>query len=76
MLLHPKFTLTKDTTLVMDARKTKPVEITVPDAAAKNTDAMVIFHNNAERQPYGTTYLPDSFKEPARRAARRAGAGR
>ncbi|MEV7344174.1 S8 family serine peptidase [Streptomyces sp. NPDC093544] len=64
VLLNPKFTLAKDTTLVMDARKTKPVRITVPDAAAKNTDAMVTFHNsvNADNS-YATTYLADTFKD-------------
>ncbi|MFC9848480.1 S8 family peptidase [Streptomyces sp. NPDC060223] len=64
VLLNPKFTLAKDTTLVMDARKAKPVRITVPDAAAKNTDAMVTFHNsvNADNS-YATTYLADSFKD-------------
>ncbi|MEH0420355.1 S8 family peptidase [Streptomyces sp. B21-083] len=39
LLLNPKFALTRDTTLVMDARRAKPVRITVPDSAARRTDA-------------------------------------
>ncbi|MGW0754977.1 S8 family peptidase [Streptomyces sp. NPDC002814] len=43
LLLNPKFSLTRDTTLVMDARKAKPVRITVPDSRAKHTDATFNF---------------------------------
>ncbi|NEA62855.1 S8 family serine peptidase [Streptomyces sp. SID12488] len=38
LLLNPKFSLSRDTTLVMDARKAKPIRITVPDSRAKHTD--------------------------------------
>ncbi|MEU5159077.1 S8 family serine peptidase [Streptomyces sp. NPDC020875] len=38
-LVHPKLPLTKDTSLTIDARTTKPVEITVPDPAARMTGA-------------------------------------
>ncbi|MGA5507574.1 S8 family peptidase [Streptomyces umbrinus] len=61
VLLHPKFALTKDTTLVMDARKTKPVNITVPDGAAKPTGAMFFFHVDADNKPYTTLYDAPSF---------------
>jgi subtilisin family serine protease len=61
LLMQPKFALTKDTTLVMDARKTKPVRITVPDAAAKNTDAMLNYVVNNDGNGYGATYTVDSF---------------
>lgn len=43
LLLHPKFALTRDTTLIMDARKADPVRVTVPDRAAKHTDALFNF---------------------------------
>jgi hypothetical protein len=61
LLMQPKFALTKDTTLVMDARRTKPVRVTVPDAAAKNTDAMLNFDVDIDGNGYTSTYLPDSF---------------
>lgn len=61
VLMQPKFALTKDTTLVMDARRTKPVRITVPDAAAKNTDAMLNFGVGTNGNGYTSTYLADSF---------------
>lgn len=41
VLVQPKLTLDWDTTVTVDARQTRPVEVTVPDAAAKNTEAMV-----------------------------------
>ncbi|SES34991.1 Subtilase family protein [Streptomyces sp. yr375] len=61
VLLHPKFALTKDTTLVMDARKTKPVKITVPDGAAKPTGAMFFLHVNVNGRPYTSLYDAPSF---------------
>ncbi|MFF3711121.1 S8 family peptidase [Streptomyces phaeochromogenes] len=61
VLLHPKFALTKDTTLVMDARKTEPVDITVPDGAAKPTGAMFFFHVDVNNKPYTTLYDAPSF---------------
>nr|WP_240982205.1 S8 family serine peptidase [Streptomyces sp. S3(2020)] len=56
VLLHPKFALTKDTTLVMDARKTKPVKITVPDGAAKPVGALFSFHVDVNNNPYTSMY--------------------
>ncbi|MFJ5261230.1 S8 family peptidase [Streptomyces sp. NPDC088387] len=38
-LAQPKLNVTKNTTLTVDARKAKPVDITVPDAAAKSSFA-------------------------------------
>nr|WP_251829221.1 S8 family peptidase [Streptomyces sp. ATCC 21386] len=61
VLLHPKFALTKDTTLVMDARKTKPVKITVPDGAARPTGAMFFFHVDVNNRPYTSVYDVPSF---------------
>ncbi|MFC9132033.1 S8 family peptidase [Streptomyces sp. NPDC057099] len=56
VLLHPKFALTKNTTVVMDARKTKPVKVTVPNGAAKPAGAMVYFYNSVSNKPYTTVY--------------------
>ncbi|MDW4907265.1 S8 family serine peptidase [Streptomyces sp. ADMS] len=43
MLVLPKLSLDGDTTVTVDARQARPVEITVPDAAAENTEATVLF---------------------------------
>ncbi|WP_416070144.1 S8 family peptidase [Streptomyces scabiei] len=61
VLLHPKFALTKDTTLVMDARKTKPVRITVPDGAARPAGAMFFLHVDVNDKPYTSVYDVPSF---------------
>ncbi|MEU0185942.1 S8 family peptidase [Streptomyces sp. NPDC006207] len=61
LLLHPKFSLTRDTTLVMDARKARPVRITVPDRAAENTDATLNFGVNDNGSGYTSTYDMGSF---------------
>ncbi|MEU4092481.1 S8 family peptidase [Streptomyces sp. NPDC026673] len=61
LLLHPKFALTRDTTLVMDARKAKPVRITVPDGAAKHTDATLNFGVDIDGAGYTATYAMDRF---------------
>ncbi|MFD9440124.1 S8 family peptidase [Streptomyces sp. NPDC060006] len=62
LLLHPKFALTKDTTLVMDARKTKPVDITVPDGAAKPAGAMFFHQVDDNGSPYTSLYDAPSFR--------------
>jgi subtilisin family serine protease len=61
VLFQPKFGLTKDTTLIMDARRTKPVRITVPDAAAKSTDAVAHFGIHIDGNEYISSYLADDF---------------
>ncbi|SNT60394.1 S8 family peptidase [Actinacidiphila glaucinigra] len=61
LLLHPKFALTRDTTLVMDARKAEPVRITVPDRAAKHTAATLNFGVGTGGSGYTSTYLVDDF---------------
>ncbi|GAA0287451.1 S8 family serine peptidase [Streptomyces turgidiscabies] len=43
VLVQPKLTLDKDTTFTVDARQARPVAITVPDAAARNTEATAYF---------------------------------
>ncbi|MFF3378541.1 S8 family serine peptidase [Streptomyces sp. NPDC002680] len=43
ILVQPMMNLDKDTTVTIDARQARPVKVTVPDAAAKNTEASVLF---------------------------------
>ncbi|MFJ9585358.1 S8 family serine peptidase [Streptomyces acidicola] len=40
VLVQPRLRLDKDTTVTVDARQAQPVEITLPDPAAENTDAV------------------------------------
>ncbi|UIX32443.1 S8 family peptidase [Streptomyces sp. GQFP] len=61
LLLNPKFALTRDTTLVMDARKAKPVRITVPDSKAKHTDATLNFGFDINGNRSISTYDMGSF---------------
>jgi subtilisin family serine protease len=54
VLVQPKLSLDGDTTVTVDARKTRPVDITVPDAAAENTEAMVAYsYDRGEGQREG-----------------------
>ncbi|MFI9587612.1 S8 family serine peptidase [Streptomyces sp. NPDC052236] len=43
VLVQPKLRMDADTTVTVDARQAQPVEITVPDAAAENTEATAAF---------------------------------
>ncbi|MFI2028783.1 S8 family peptidase [Streptomyces buecherae] len=61
LLLNPKFSLTRDTTLVMDARQAEPVRITVPDARAKHTAATFTYGFDIDRNRSFSTYEMDSF---------------
>ncbi|MFE7125167.1 S8 family peptidase [Streptomyces sp. NPDC057617] len=61
LLLNPKFSLTRDTTVVMDARKAEPVRITVPDAKAKHTDATLNYGFDIDGNQSVTTYEVGSF---------------
>ncbi|MFF7212965.1 S8 family serine peptidase [Streptomyces sp. NPDC008238] len=63
LLLHPKFTLDRDTTLVMDAREARPVRITVPDRAARHTDAMLNFGVAVDGAGYTATYVMRGFDD-------------
>ncbi|MFI1481957.1 S8 family serine peptidase [Streptomyces sp. NPDC020747] len=56
LLLRPRFALTKDTTLVMDARTAKPVRVTVPDGKAKPRGAVFYYHLNVNNEPYSGIY--------------------
>ncbi|MEU6353361.1 S8 family serine peptidase [Streptomyces sp. NPDC047072] len=42
ILAEPKVRVDKDTTITVDARQAKPVDITVPDPTAENFDATVV----------------------------------
>ncbi|MFD3452290.1 S8 family peptidase [Streptomyces sp. NPDC058691] len=63
LLLHPKFALTRDTTLVMDARKADPVRISVPDKAARNTEATLNFGIDDDGARYTATYVMNGFAD-------------
>ncbi|WP_371661068.1 S8 family serine peptidase [Streptomyces sp. NBC_00280] len=64
MLVQPKLTLDRDTTVTVDARQARPVEITVPDAAAENTEATVAFsHDRGEDlRPGRLQYILPTFQ--------------
>ncbi|WP_406488484.1 S8 family serine peptidase [Streptomyces phaeochromogenes] len=64
VLVQPMLNLDKDTTVVVDARQAKPVEITVPDAAAKNTEATVVYtyDRGGELSPGNLQFLVPTFQ--------------
>ncbi|MFJ2827974.1 S8 family serine peptidase [Streptomyces sp. NPDC087263] len=43
VLVQPKLSLDGDTSVTVDARQAQPVEVSLPDAAAENTEATVAF---------------------------------
>ncbi|MER5435119.1 S8 family peptidase [Streptomyces sp. NPDC002588] len=63
LLVYPKLTLERNTTVVMDARKADPVKITVPDARARNTDASVTFGGEVDGESFGIEYAYNSFDD-------------
>lgn len=54
-LVTPLLKLTKNTTLVYDARKAKPIKMTVPDTRAEQTDLTTGFELESGDLLYGTT---------------------
>ncbi|MFF9753775.1 S8 family serine peptidase [Streptomyces sp. NPDC014344] len=63
LFLAPALQLTKDTTVVMDAREAKPTRITVPDAGAENHHAQLIpGYTRSDGQPLG--FMPSVFDFP------------
>ncbi|SOF02250.1 Subtilase family protein [Streptomyces sp. OV198] len=62
ILLQPELTLDHDTTVDLDARRTHPVDITVPDKAAKNNDAVIFYRNTAGTVPQHTTFGYDDYR--------------
>ncbi|MFF0114081.1 S8 family peptidase [Streptomyces prasinus] len=61
-LAQPKLSVTKKTTVTLDARKAKPVKITVPDSAAKAQFASADYGMETRNSFYGFGWWLDSFK--------------
>ncbi|WP_345044718.1 S8 family serine peptidase [Streptomyces sannanensis] len=61
-ITQPELAVTKDTTVTVDARTTKPVDITVPDSRAKSQFATISFDMSAGDYGYSSILLLDSFK--------------
>ncbi len=59
----PKLNVTKNTTVTLDARKAKPVNITVPDKAAKSEFAMADYTVETDDSSYGFGWLLDSYAD-------------
>ncbi|MFJ8462765.1 S8 family peptidase [Streptomyces swartbergensis] len=62
-LAQPKMNVTKNTTVTLDARKAKPVDITVPDKAAKSEFAMADYTVETKDSSYGFGWLLDSYAD-------------
>lgn len=60
-LVQPKLNVTKSTTVTLDARKAKPIDITVPDAAAKSEFASPGFQIETPDGGYGFGWFLDSY---------------
>ncbi|MFF7949804.1 S8 family peptidase [Streptomyces griseorubiginosus] len=60
-LVQPKLNVTKNTTVTLDSRKGKPVDITVPDAAAKSEFAMPGFQVDTADGGYGYGWFLDTY---------------
>ncbi|GAA1145773.1 S8 family serine peptidase [Kribbella jejuensis] len=60
-LVQPSIQLTKDTTVVFDARTAKPVKVTVPQVGAKAALADVGFDRASADGAYGLSYAGLSF---------------
>ncbi|MFF0010365.1 S8 family serine peptidase [Streptomyces sp. NPDC005374] len=60
-LVQPKLNVTKNTTITLDSRKAKPVDITVPDAAAKSEFASPGFSVQTAEGGYGFGWFLDTY---------------
>ncbi|MEU7472241.1 S8 family serine peptidase [Streptomyces sp. NPDC044984] len=60
-LAQPKLNVTKDTTITLDARKAKPVKITVPDKAVKAGFASADYTVETKNSAYGFGWWLDSY---------------
>ncbi|MFJ5262865.1 S8 family peptidase [Streptomyces sp. NPDC088387] len=60
-IAQPKLNLNKNTTLTVDARKAKPVDVTVPDAAAKQQLAVASYEVAEGDAGASFTWLLDSY---------------
>jgi subtilisin family serine protease len=62
-LAQPKLDVTKNTTITLDARKAKPVDITVPDKAAKSEFASPDYTVETKDSSYGFGWFLDSYAD-------------
>lgn len=64
ILVEPRFRLDGDRTVTVDARQAKPVDITVPDPTAENTDATVVigFGRGEGKRDGSLQYLMPTFQ--------------
>ncbi|MEV0258785.1 S8 family serine peptidase [Streptomyces sp. NPDC050732] len=60
-IAQPKLSVTKDTTITLDARTTKPVDITVPDTGAKMEFAAPDFSIETPNAGYGFGWFLDTY---------------
>ncbi|WP_320783870.1 S8 family peptidase [Streptomyces sp. CRN 30] len=60
-LAQPKLDISKDTTVTLDARTAKPVDITVPDKAAKPESVTADFYIDTPDSGYGFGWWLDSY---------------
>ncbi|MCZ4511475.1 S8 family peptidase [Streptomyces sp. ActVer] len=58
---QPKLSITKNTTITVDARTAKPVDITVPDAAAKSEFASPDYTVDVGNNSYGFGWWLDTY---------------
>lgn len=61
-LAQPKLSVTKNTTITLDARKAKPVDITVPESSAKSEFASPDYTVEVPGGSYGFGWWLDSYK--------------
>jgi hypothetical protein len=62
-LAQPKLNVTKNTTITLDARKAKPVDITVPAAGAKSEFASADYTVETGDSSYGFGWWLDSYAD-------------
>ncbi|MEU0191704.1 S8 family peptidase [Streptomyces afghaniensis] len=62
-LAQPKLDVTKNTTVTLDARKAKPVDITVPDKGAKSEFASPDYTVETKDSSYGFGWFLDSYAD-------------
>jgi hypothetical protein len=62
-LAQPKLNVTKNTTITLDARKAKPVDITVPAAGVKSEFASADYTVEVGNSSYGFGWWLDSFAD-------------
>ncbi|MGW1027547.1 S8 family peptidase [Streptomyces sp. NPDC002577] len=60
-LAQPKLSITKDTTITLDARTAKPVDITVPDAAATSVFASPSYTVDTADSSFGYGWWLDTY---------------